>query len=130
MAYYLFHDGLHLICLYGIDNEILPLEVILCRRLFETAARLFDAVVQNVWKSQKDRWRDISQRQFVHHITQVNLRVVLTWCDINIAAVVDAKVGGAPTIDVVELPRVFNSPFFHSSPSSSFAFFTDIFIFS
>ena len=97
------YDRLHLICFNRIDYEVLSFEVILLCSLFEAAAGFLDTIVENVRKPQQNRWRDISQRQFVHHITQVDLRVVLTWCDIDIALVVDTKVGSAPSRDVVEL---------------------------
>ena len=99
---FLYH-GLHLICLNRIDDEILTFEVILLRSFFETATGLLNTVIQYVWKSQQDRRRDIPQRQFIHHLTQIDLRIILTWCDINIASVVNAKIRGSPPCDVVEL---------------------------
>ena len=55
----------------------------------------------------------VSQRQLVHHFTQVNLHSVLTGRYKNVALFVDTKVAGAPAVDVVELFGVIDGPFLH-----------------
>ena len=117
---------LHLIGLNRIYYKVFSLVFIFLGSLFEAAASFLDTIVENVRESQKHRCSDVTKRQFVHHFTDVDLGVVLTRCDIDITFFINTKIGGAPTIDVVELFRVFYSPLFHSCPIRSNILVTDI----
>ena len=110
---YLLHHGLHLVHLYRIDDKVLPFVVIFLCGNIEAVRRFLDSVVQDIGKTQQHRCRHVAQCKLVHHITQVNLRVVLARCDVNITLFVDAKIGRTPSVDVVQLLRVFNCPFLH-----------------
>ena len=125
----LFDHGLHLVHLDGIDHIVLTFIIIFLGGFLETAPRLLDPVVKNIGETEQHGRRDITQRQLVHHLTQVDLRIVLAWGDIDITLLVDAEIRGAPTVDVVELLRVIDGPFLHKS-NSSFIFATLVFIFS
>ena len=109
----LLDNGLHLVHLDGIDHIVLAFVVVLLRGFLETAPRLLDSVVEDIGEAEQHWRRDITQRQLVHHLTQVYLRRILTRCDIDITLLVDAEIGGAPTVDVVELLRVIDGPFLH-----------------
>ena len=109
------HHGLHLVHLDGVDHVVLSLVVVFLACFFEAAPCLFDAAVENVGESEQHRRCHIAQGQFVHHFSQVYLRGVLAGSHIDVSLFVDAEIGGAPPIDVVELLRVVNSPFFHCS---------------
>ena len=122
----LLNHGLYLISLNRIDYKVLRLVFIFLGSLFETAARLLDTIVENIRKSQKHWGSDITKSQFVHHFPDVDLGIVLTRCDIDITFFINTKIGGAPTINVVELFRVFYSPLFHSCPIRSNILVTDI----
>ena len=124
-----FHHGLYLVDLDGIDHVILSLVVILLSCLLKATPCLLNPVVEDIREAEQYWGRDITQGQLVHHFTQVYLCVVLTRCDIDIALFVDAEIGSAPTVDVVELLRVLNGPFLHI-PNNSFNFSTLILIFS
>ena len=104
---------LHLVHLDGVDHVVLSLVVVLVGCLLEAAPRLFDSVVEDVGEAQQHGSRDIAQRQFVHHLAQVNLRVVLAGCDVDVAFLVNTEVACAPAVDVVELTGIFNGPFLH-----------------
>ena len=125
----LLDDGLHLVHLDGIDHIVLTFVVVFLRGFLETAPCLLDPVVKDIGETEQHGRRDITQRQFVHHLTQIDLRTVFAGCDIDVALLVDAEIGGAPTVDVVELLRVIDGPFLHK-PNSSFIFSTLILILS
>ncbi len=105
--------GLRLVHLHGIDDEILALIVVFLARFFEAARRLFDTAVENVGKAQQHGRRDIAQRQFVDDFAQVDLRLVLAGCHIDVSRLIDTEIRDSPTVQVVEFLRVFNRPFFH-----------------
>ena len=109
----LLDDGLHLVNLDGIDDEVLPLETVFVRRFLETAPRFLNPVVEDVGEAEQHRRGNVPERKFVHHVVKVYLHVVLARGDIHIAALVDAEVGCSPPADVVKLVRVFDSPFLH-----------------
>ena len=125
----LLDNRLHLVHLDGIYHVVLALVVVLLGGFLETAPRLLDTVVKNIGETQQDRRCDIAQRQLVHHLTQVNLHIVLAGCDKDISLVVDAKIAGAPTVDVVQLTGIVDGPLFHRL-NCSFSFSIVIFIFS
>ena len=108
-----FYHGLHLVDLYGVYHEVLTLVVIFLRCFLEAAGSLFYPVVEDVGETQQHRRCDIAQRQLVHHLAQVYLGVVLAGCYIHVSFVVDAEIGCAPSVDVVQLFRVLNGPFLH-----------------
>ena len=118
VAYYLLHHRLHLVYLYGVDDEVLALVFVLGGGLAEAAAGLLDAVVEDVGEAEQHRRGDVAQGEFVHHVAQVNLCLVLAWRDIDVPAVVHAEVGCAPSVDVVKLLGVLNGPLFHFSSCS------------
>ena len=109
----LFHHRLHLVHLDRINDEVFRLVVILFGGDIEAVRRFFYSVVQNVRKSQQYGRCHIAQSELVHHVAQVYLRVVLTWCDVDIAFFVDAEIRSSPSVDIVELLSVFNCPFLH-----------------
>ena len=109
----LLHHGLHLVHLDGIDYEVLALVVVLLGGLHEALRGLLDAVVENVGEAQQHRRGDVAQRKLVHDLAQVNLGCVLAGGNKHVSLFVDAEVGGAPAIDVVEFSRVFSCPFLH-----------------
>ena len=125
----LFHDGLHLVYLDGIDDEVLPLIAVLRGRLLETKGGFLDTVVKDVGKTKQHGGLHIAQGQFVHHFPQVNLRLVLAGCHVDIAFLVDAEIRGAPSTDVIKLLGIFNGPFLHIANNAR-SFSTLIFIFS
>ena len=51
--------------------------------------------------------------QMVHDFLQVNSDTILLGFYVDMAFVVDSKKVYTPSLDVVELLRVFNSPFLH-----------------
>ena len=107
------HHRLHLVHFDGVDDEVLPLVAVFLLGLLEAAGRLLDAVVQDVGKPQQDGGGDVAQCEFVHHVAQVYLRVVLTRSDKHIPLLIDTKIRGAPAVDVVELLRILDGPFLH-----------------
>ena len=109
----LLNDRLHLVDLDGEHYIVLCLVVVLLSGFLETAPRLLDTVIKNVGEAQQHRSLHVAQRQFVHHLTQVYLRVILTRSDIDVTFFVDAEVAGAPAVDVVQLLRVVDGPFLH-----------------
>ena len=125
---------LYLIHLDGVNHIILTFVFILLGSLLEATPGLLDSVVEDIGEAEQHWRRDITQSQFIHHFTQVYLRVILTGSDIDIALVIDAKIGGAPSIDVVQLLRVVDGPFLHLVVgvyrfSNSLRFFTLVCIF-
>ena len=96
------HHRLHLVYLNRIYYEVLGLVIIFFRGFHKAACSLLDTVVENVGKAQQYRRSNITQREFIHHVAQINLRVVLAWRYIHIAFVVNAEVGCSPTVNVVE----------------------------
>ena len=102
----LLDHGLHLVHLDGIDHVVLTLVVVFLGRLLEAAPGLLDTVVQDIGETQQHRGCHVAQRQFVHHLAQVNLRLVLAGRHIDITLVVDTKVTRAPSVDVVQLAGI------------------------
>jgi len=109
----LVHDGLHLVDLDGIDDIAFSLEVIFLLRLLIALSHLLDAIVEDVGETQQHRWGHIAQGKLIHHIAQIDLRIILTRCDIDITLIVDTEVRSTPSIDIVQLFGVFYGPFFH-----------------
>ena len=109
----LFDDRLHLVDLDGVDHIVLAFIFVLLRGFLKTAPGLLDTVVEDIRETKQHGWRNITQRQLVHYLTQVDLRAILTGSDVDIAFIVDAKIGSSPPVDVVELLGVVNSPFLH-----------------
>ena len=107
------HDGAHLVHLDGEDDEVLGLVVVLLGSLAEALVGLLDAVVEDVGEAQQYGSRDVARGQLVHDLLEVYLHAVLLGGDIDVAFLVDAKVVDSPALDVIELFRVFDSPFFH-----------------
>ena len=126
MADNLLNHWLHLVSLYRIDYKVLCLVFIFLSCLLKAAAGLLNTVVENIRKPEKHRSGDIAQGEFVHHFTDVDLGLVLARCDIDVTFFINTEIGGAPTINVVELFRVFYSPLFHSCPIRSNILVTDI----
>ena len=102
----LFNNRLHLVHLDGIDHVVLTLVIIFLGCFLETAPGLLDTVVQDIGETQQYRGCHIAQRQFIHHLAQVNLRLVLAGRHIDITLVVDTKVTRAPSVDVVQLAGI------------------------
>ena len=109
----LFNNRLHLVHLDGIDHVILAFVVVFLSSLFETTPCLFDTVVKNVGETEQYRWCDIADSKLIHHFAQVDLRTVLARGNVDITFLVDAEIGSAPSVDVIELLRIFNRPFLH-----------------
>ena len=131
----LFHHRLHLVHLDGVDDEVLPLVVVFLLGLLKATGRLLDAVVEDVGEAQQHGRGHIAQRQFVHHVAQVYLRVVFTRRHKDITFLVDTKVRGSPSVDVVKFLGVFYCPllhlrYFYSIANSCFKLATENFIFS
>ena len=120
---------LYLVHLDRIYYVVLALVIVLLGCLLKATPCLLNTVIKNIWETQQYRGSNITQSQLVHHLTQVNLSVVLTRCDVDIALIVDAKIGSAPTVYVIKLLRILYRPFLHM-PSISFILSTLIFIFS
>ena len=102
MGNHLVNDGLHLIDLDGIDDVALALVVVLLARLVVAFGHLLDAVVEDVGETEQYGGGDVAQGEFVHQFAQVDVYVVLGGRDIDIALLIDTKIGGAPAFDVVE----------------------------
>ena len=109
----LFHDGLHLVHLDGIDHIVLTLVVVLLGGFLEAAPCFLNAVVENVGESQQDRRLHIAQRQFVHHFPEVDLHLVLAGGYKHVSFFIDSEIGSTPAIDVVQFPGILNRPFLH-----------------
>ena len=77
-------------------------------------------VVQNVGETQQYGCADVAQGQFVHHLAQVDLDAVLLGGDHDVPLLVDTEIRDAPAVDVVEVGRILNMPFFHFSPRVSY----------
>ena len=126
----LIDHGLHLVHLDRIDHIALAFEVILFLGFLIARRHLLDTVIENVGEAQEHRRRDITQRKVVHQFAQVDLDIVLHGRHVDMSLLIDAKVRGTPSLDVVELLRVFYSPLFHYIPNSLRIASTVIFIFS
>ena len=113
---YLLDDGLHLVYLDRVDDEVLALKPIVFAGTVETFGSLLDTVVENVGETQQHRRSDSAQRQFLHHIVEIHLlRLVLLGRDIDVAPLVHTEVGSSPSIDVVQFLCVLNCPLLHFS---------------
>ena len=112
---HLFHNGTHLVHLDGINDEVLTLVTILFGCFLETTRHLLNAVVQYVGKAHQHGSRHIAQLELVDQFFQIDLHTILTRSYYNMPFLVDTKVGSAPTSNVVQLFRIFNTPFSHSS---------------
>ena len=109
----LFDDGLHLVHLDGVDHVVLALVVVLLAGLPETVPRCLDTAVEDVGEPEQHGRLYVAERQLVHHLAQVYLRVVFTGRDVHIALFVHTEIGASPPVDVVQLVRVFNGPLLH-----------------
>ncbi len=117
VAYYLLHHGVHLVHLDGIYRETLAAEPVFLGSLAVAARHTLDAVVENIGEAQQHGSADVAQRQFVHHLAQIDLDTVLLGCDDHVPLIVYAEVRDSPAVDVVKIGRIFNVPFFHSRNS-------------
>ena len=109
----LFNDRLHLVHLDGVDHIVLTFVVVFLTGLLEAAPGLFNPVVKDIGETEQHRGSDIANGQLVHHFAQVNLCTILARGNVHVAFLVDAEIGSAPSVDVVELLRIFNRPFLH-----------------
>ena len=98
----LLNHGLHLVHLNGIDDKVLGFEVVFCLCFLETTKRFLYPVVENIRETEQYRCRNITQGKLVHDVAQVDLSVVFTRRYIDITILIDAKIRGSPTINVVE----------------------------
>ena len=92
MADNLADDGLHLVDLYGIDDETLALEVILFGSLLIARRYFLNAVVKDVGEAQEHRWGDITQGKFIHDLAQVYLYIILYRGHIDMPFVINTKI--------------------------------------
>ena len=97
----LFYHRLHLVHLNGVYNKVLGLVAIFVGGLFKAARRFLDTVIKNVGEAQQHGRSDVAQGELVHHVAQIDLCVVFARGDIHVALLVDVKIRGAPTVDVV-----------------------------
>ena len=97
----LFYHGLHLVHLNREHNIVLGLILILLGSLLKAAPRLLDTIIEDIGEAQQYRRLHITQCQLVHHVADVNLRIVLTRRHIDVSLFVNAEVAGSPTVDVV-----------------------------
>ena len=109
----LLYYGLHLIHLDGIDDKVFSLVMILLGSLLKTAAGLLNTIIEYIGEAKEHGWSDISQGQLVHHLSEIYLSLILAWGDIHVTVLIYSKVRGAPSADVIELLRIFDSPFLH-----------------
>ena len=105
--------GSHLVDLDGIDDKVLALVAVFLGCLLEAAGHLLDAVVQNIGKTYQHGSSHVAQLQFVYQFLQIDGYTVLARRYHHMSLFVDTKVRSAPTGDVVQLFRIFNTPFSH-----------------
>ena len=113
VAYDFLYDGPHLVDLDGEDDEVLGLVVVLLGGLAEALVGLLDAVVEDVGEAQEHGCCDVPRCELVDDFLEVDLHAVFLGRDVDVALVVDAEIVDSPALDVVELFRVFDAPFFH-----------------
>ena len=111
----LFHHRAHLVDLDGEDDEMLTLVVIFLLCFSKAFVGLLNAIVQDVGETQQNRSGHMAGSQLVHHFFQVHLYAVLLGSDIYVSFFIDAKIVHSPSLDIVQLLGVFNSPFLHVS---------------
>ena len=109
------HYRAHLVDLDRIDNKVLRFIPVFLSRLFETRRHLFNTVVQNIRETYQHRGCHIPQLQLVNQFFQIDSHSVFTRCNNDMSFVINTKVGGPPTRDVVEFLRIFNTPLSHFS---------------
>ena len=109
----LLHHWAHLVDLYREDDKALSFEVILLGCLLKTRSRLLYAAVENVGETQQHGRFGAVSHQVVNEFLEVYLHLVLARSDIYMPLLVYAKEVHSPASDVVELLRVFYSPFCH-----------------
>ena len=113
MADNLFNHGTHLVHLNGEYDEVLSLIVVFLAGCAETGIGLLNTAVQDIWKAQKHRCCNMLGGKAVHHFLQVYACSVLLGLHIDMSLVVDTKEIYTPSLDVVKLFRVLNTPLFH-----------------
>ena len=94
----LLHHRAHLVDLNRIDNKVLRLITVFFGCLFKAGRHLFNTIIQNIRKTHQRGSRYISTR-----------------CNNNMTFVINTKVRGSPTCNVVEFLRIFNTPLSHFS---------------
>ena len=109
-----FNHRAHLIHLNGEDDKVVAVEIIFLSCFHKAFVGLLDTVIKNVREAQENRRLDVARSQFVNDFLKVYLHTILTGRYINMPLIVDAKIVYAPSFDVVELFRIFNSPFTHN----------------
>ena len=109
------HHGSHLVDLDGEDDEMLALVVVFLFGFAEAFIGLLDAVVQYVGESQQHGCGHVACRQAVNHLLEIYLHAVLLGRHIHVSLLIDAEVAYSPALYVVQLFRVFYSPFLHFS---------------
>ena len=109
----LFHHRAHLVDLNRINYKVLGFITILFGRLFKAGRHLFNTVVQNIRKTYQHGRSHITQLQLIDQFFQIDSHSVSTRCNNYMTFVINTKVRGTPTCDVVEFLRIFNTPLSH-----------------
>ena len=92
VAYDFFHDGAHLVHLYGVDDEVLSRVAIFVGSLFEAMGDFLDAVVENIGKTYQGGSRDVSYLKLVHQLFQVDGGGTFFGCYRHMPFFVDGKI--------------------------------------
>ena len=109
----LLYYGAHLVHLNGEYYKMLSLIAVLLAGCTETGIGLLNTAVQDIREAQKHRCCHMLGGKAVHHLFQVYACSVLLGFHINMSFVVDTKEIYTPSLDVVKLFRVLNTPLFH-----------------
>ncbi len=113
MADDLLHHRTHLIDLDRIDDEILGAVTIFFGRLPEALRDLFDTVVEYVGKTEQYGRRDIAHLKLIHHLLEVDRCITFARSHSHVTFFVDGEIFQTPSIDIVQLRAVVNTPFSH-----------------
>ena len=108
------NDRTHLIHLNREDDKVVALEIIFFTCLYKAFVGLLDTVIKNVREAKENGRLNMARCQFVNHFLKIYLYTILTGRNVHVTLIVDAKIVYAPSFDVVELFRIFNSPFTHN----------------
>ena len=116
------HDFLdhwaHLVDFDRENDEILALVIVFLGSFFEAGIDFLDTGVDDVRKTDQHWSRHVTELELIDKFTKVNGSTAFARRHHHVAFLVDREIVNAPVVDVVELSRVFNTPFSHTSSHS------------
>ena len=89
------------------------MKAVFCGSSFETVVHCFNPAVQNVSKAEEHGSTHVADGELVDEFLKVDPHAFGVRAYFNIPFAIDGEVVAAPSVDVVQLCRVFNLPFTH-----------------